>query len=343
MPCAHYRRRDILAGAAVGTMLAAFSDLASANPPRKLALHGFRTIAAGLESPEGIASLPDGHLLFSSGEGALGVVEAEGRSRTLAHAIAPNGVAVDRQGSAIIANMGRLKALPGPLQRFNLSTGMVETLVSELEGRSLISSNDLAIAHDGTIYCTHTGWGAVGNIGSVEADGFIYRYSPDGRAEIVARGLRSPNGIRVSPDGRHLYASLTAQARIVRWRIGRDGSLAGKEFFGPPLGVTDPSHTVADLRAANAAMRSGLGYCDGIAFDRKGNLWITLPLANRIVAITPRGRMVDIAHDPEGKILDFPTNLCWSGPGMKTLNVVSRKGGRIVAVETMVGGAPLPA
>lgn len=333
MPPASLRRRDFLARAAVGGMLVVLPELAKAAPPRPLAVRDFRVVAQGIESPEGIALLPDGRLLFGSGEGTVGVIGADGRTQVLARAIAPNGVAVDAKGRAVIANMGRLKGLPGPLQRIDLAAGAVETLVSELEGRMLTSSNDLAIAQDGTIYCTHTGWGPAGRIGALEAEGFVYRYRPDGGADIVARGLRSPNGIRVSPDGRHLYVSLTAEARVVRWPILQDGTLGRKAYFGPSLGATDPAHTVAGLRAMPAAQRSGLGYCDGIAFDRAGNLWITLPLANRIVALSAGGERRPIVHDPDGTRIDFPTNLCWSGPGLKTLNVVSRKGGRIVAAD----------
>jgi gluconolactonase len=33
--------------------------------------------------------------------------------------------------------------------------------------------------------------------------------------------------------------------------------------------------------------RSQLGYCDGVIFDPMDNRWITLPFANKIVALTP--------------------------------------------------------
>lgn len=333
MDLAALRRRDFIVRAAAGATITALPELAFARPLRSMAPQDFAVVASGIESPEGIALLPDGRLLFGSGEGVIGAIEHDGRTKVLAHAIAPNGVAVDGKGRVLIANMGRLKGLPGPLQRIDLATGAVETLVSELEGRMLTSSNDLAVARDGTIYCTHTGWGPAGRIGSPEADGFVYRYRPDGRADIVARGLRSPNGIRVAPDGRHLYVTLTAEARMVRWPIRRDGSLGRQQYFGPSLGETDPDHTVAGLRAMAPAARAGLGYCDGVAFDPSGNLWITLPLANRIVVLTPSGRLVPMVHDPEGSLIDFPTNLCWSGPDMRTINVVSRKGGRIVAAR----------
>lgn len=300
----------------------------------------FAPLIAGIDSPEGIA-IDAGGALVLSGDGAVFRLGLDGRKVELARPVAPNGLALGADGRILVANMGRLKGLPGPLQRIDPLSGHVETLVDELEGRRLISTNDLAVARDGRVYCTHSGWGPVGNIGSLAVDGFVYCRWPDGRAEVVARGLRSPNGVRLDAAGHHLYVSLTAEARIVRWPVLPDGRLGAAERFGPSLGETDPRHTVLGLRELNGSQRAGLGYCDGIAFDADGNLWITLPLANRIVLLTPAGRLVPLVDDHQGVVIDFPTNLCWSGPDMRQLNVVSRKGGAVVSARTRRPGLRL--
>lgn len=305
-----------------------------------MSLGAFRPIITGIDSPEGIAVDAGGALVFS-GDGAACKLGPDGRKAELARPVAPNGLALGADGRILVANMGRLKGLPGSLQRIDPATGHVETLVEELEGRRLTSTNDLAVARDGRVYCTHTGWGPVGNIGSPAEDGFVYCRWPDGRAEVVARGLRSPNGIRLDAAGRHLYVSLTAEARIMRWPVLSDGRLGAAQRFGPSLGETDPRHTVAALREMPGSQRAALGYCDGVAFDADGNLWITLPLANRITLLTPAGRLVPVFHDPAGRVIDFPTNLCWSGPDMRQLNVVSRKGGAIVTAQTVRPGLRL--
>ena len=302
----------------------------------------FAPVLSGLDHPEGIAASLDGSLFFSSGGGAIGIRKANGKVRYIGQAIAPNGVAIDREGRAIVANMGLLKQVPGPLQRVDVATGTVETLVDSLEGRQLVASNGPVAARDGTLYCTHTSWGPVGNIGSTVAAGFIYRVAPNGRGDIVARGLRGANGLCLDRDERYLYASLTATARIRRWRRRPDGSLGDGEDFGPQLGAAHPDQTVEDIRALPAAERAGLGYCDGIAIDLAGNLWITLPFANRLVALTPGGgRLVSILHDPQGLRIEMPTNLCWGGADRRDLFVVSRRGGSIVKARTAIPGVPL--
>ena len=309
--------------------------------PRSLALGDFRPLLTGLQHPEGIAALRDGRLFFSSALGAISVREADGRVRHVGVPLAPNGVAVDLAGRAIVANMGLLNKGPGPLQRIAPATGAVETLVAEIEHRPLVASNGPAVASDGSVYCTHTGWGDIARIGTTEPAGFIYRVAPDGSAAIVACDLRGANGLCLDRGERHLYASLTAEGRVRRWRRLPDGSLADPEDFGPVLGDVVPDQTIQEIRALPAERRATLGYCDGIAFDAAGNLWITLPFANRLVALTPEARLVDIVHDPEGRLLSSPTNLCWGGRDLRDLYVVSRAGGTIVAARTAIAGLPL--
>jgi len=336
-------RREFLAGGGAMTLAgcAQSAGIGRTTPPRPLNLVDFTLVRDGLDAPEGIASSPDGRLFISNGGGAIGVLERDGTLRQIGKALAPNGVAVDREGRVIVANMGLLNQCPGPLQRIDVATGTVETLVSELEGRPLVASNGPATARNGDIYCTHSSWGPIGNIGTTTPAGFIYRVAPDGKASIVARNLRGVNGLCLDREERFVYASLTAEGRVRRWRRQTDGSLANPENHGPQLGVVIPDHQARDIRAMPAAERADLGYCDGIAFDQAGNLWVTLPFANRIVAITPAGRKVDIIHDPEGKMLSSPTNLCWGGADLRDLHVVSRASGMVVKARTNVAGLPL--
>jgi gluconolactonase len=337
-----FNRRQF-AGDAMGLMaLALVGRTAAARAPAPLLTPAdFTLVLSGLDHPEGIATTPDGSLFFSSGSGALSIRTPDGSVRYIGEAIAPNGIAIDREGRAIVANMGLLKQRPGPLQRVDPRTGTVETLVDSIEGRQLVASNGPVAARDGTLYCTHSTWGPIGNIGTTAATGFIYRVTPDGRADVVARGLRGVNGLCLNRDERWLYASLTASGRIIRWRRRSDGALGKGEYFGPQLGVVHPDQTVEQIRALPATERAVLGYCDGIGFDAAGNLWITLPFANRLVALTSAARLVPILYDPDGARIEMPTNLCWGGADLRDFFVVSRRGGSIVRARTTIPGVPL--
>jgi gluconolactonase len=331
--------------AMIGTGVALIGHVPSwaARPaPPALSLKTVRTVVSGLHRPEGIAVTRDGKLILSNEESAVAIFDTPGGLRHVGTPIAPCGIAIDPQGRIIIANMGLLTGRPGQLQRLDLQSEKIETLVSELDGRALVASNNPAVASDGTIYCTHSNWGNVRNIGKVAAEGFVYSVAPDGTARIVARDLRGANGCCLGPDERHLYISCTAEGRVKRYLRRDDGTLGDVEDFGPVLGVVVPDHMSDDIRKLGARDRAALGYCDGMAFDRDGNLWITLPFANHIVALTPDGKKHDIIHDPDGKLINMPTNIAWGGADRRDLFIVARGSGAIVQCRTPVAGLRLP-
>jgi gluconolactonase len=106
---------------------------------------------------------------------------------------------------------------------------------------------------------------------STRADGYILRIDREGaRAEIVADGLDLTNEVKVSPDGRHLYAAETLGGRIVRFQIRPDGSLGAKERVGP-----------------DSLGRGALP--DGLTFDASGNIWVTIISQNALHVIDRDG------------------------------------------------------
>ncbi|MCG2841129.1 SMP-30/gluconolactonase/LRE family protein [Sandaracinobacter sp. RS1-74] len=339
-------RREFLRGAALAGLGMASGGIASGaaagskSPPSPLPLSAFETIQSGIAGAEGIATAPDGRIFFSTKEAVLAVRETDGKVRHIGTPLAPTGIAADPAGRVLVANMGLLNDGPGPLQRVEPGSGQVETLVEELEGRRLLASNCPTVARDGHVYCSHSSWGPAANIGTTDPAGFIYHLPPEGAASIVARELRGVNGLCLDAGDRHLYAALTAEGRIVRFRRLPDGRLGERENYGPLLGKVVENQMVADIRAIPTKDRTDLGYCDGIAFDQAGNLWVTLPFANRIVAITPDGRLVDIAADPDARTIDMPTNLGWGGRGLRDLHVVCRGAGTILRARTSIAGLP---
>jgi sugar lactone lactonase YvrE len=80
---------------------------------------------------------------------------------------------------------------------------------------------------------------------------------------------------------------------------------------------------------------------DGCAFDAEGNLWVTLVLANRIVAISPDGQVQTVLDDPDGALLQAPTSIAWGGPDMRDIYIGSIATPYVLKGRSSVPGQPL--
>ena len=80
---------------------------------------------------------------------------------------------------------------------------------------------------------------------------------------------------------------------------------------------------------------------DGCAFDADGNLWVTLVLANRIVAISPDGRATVVIEDPDGALLSGPTSIAWGGQDMRDVYIGSILTPHVLKGRSSVPGLPM--
>jgi len=240
---------------------------------------------------------------------------------------------MDTRGRIVIANFGLGSAPVGPLQRLDTETGRVEILCDRIDGRVLVASNYPIIDGRGDIWCSHSTWDqACADRG--RADGFVYRVRPDGRAEKMADGLEFANGLALDADESHLYVCQSVGRNVVRLPIRPDRTLGPPEPYGPVLG--DPAFS-----RASPAERARFGATDGCGFDQAGNLWVTLVLANRIVAITPGREVVEILHDPTGALMSWPTNVSWGGADLCDLYIGTVRKDYVLHARSPVPGLPL--
>jgi gluconolactonase len=303
-------------------------------PLTAIPLTGLRKIGVGLKRPEDVVVGRDGRVWASDQASACAEVRPDGTLRRVGRAGgAPNGINMDARGRILIANYGLGDGVPGPLQRLDVETGAVEMLCGEIDGRPLVSSNYPIVDRGGNIWCSHSTW----DVKAAERgakDGFVYRVRPDGRAEKMADGFDFANGLALDPDESYLYVCQSIGRNVVRCPIGRDGSLGPIEPYGPILG--QPAFPKATPEA-----RARFGATDGCGFDQDGNLWVTLVVAGKIVAITPSGRVETILHDPRGEVMTWPTNVSWGGPDMCDLYIGTIRRDYILHARSPVPGLPL--
>ncbi len=299
-------------------------------------------VAKGIDRPEDVVVGKDGRVWASEHTSACAEILGDGTFRKVGDAGgAPNGINMDAEGRIIIANFGIYDGEAGPLQRLDVETGKVAVLASEVDGKQLTSCNYPIVARDGTIYCTHSTFAEQWPQAlDGREDGFVFRVTPDGKVEKLADGLKFANGCCLDADESHLYVNQTSGGNVVRYPILDDGRLGKREDYGPMLGIipsaqTDPNNLPSPEEMANWA------FTDGNGFDAEGNLWVTLPAANKVVAITPDLEVFTVAHDPTGEVMDHPTNVTWGGADMKDVYFGSIRADYVLKARSPVAGMKL--
>jgi len=303
-------------------------------PLSPIPLDRLRPLGKGLERPEDVVVGLDGRVWASDAASACAEVRPDGSLRRMGRAGgAPNGINMDARGRILIANFGIASGVPGPLQRLDPETGAVDVLCAAVDGRALASSNYPIVDRQGNVWCSHSTFNPDWMKTPV-ADGFVFRVRPDGRAETMADGLLFANGLALDADESHLYVCQTFGYNVVRFPIRPDGSLGPREPYGPVLGRPSFPGPTAEERAT-------FGATDGCGFDAEGNLWVTLVVANRIVAIRPSGEVVTVVHDPTGQLMDWPTNVSWGGPDLRDLYIGSIRKDYVLHAKSPVAGLAL--
>lgn len=262
-----------------------------------------KTIGSGLNRPEGVMALDDGSLVAADALGRVARVGPDGATTFYGHVGgAPNGLCLDAAGNVIIANIGN-----GQVQSL-APDGRHEILLTEAEGERITSPNFPFIDSKHRLWVSNSTArpDAQKAIEQPAPDGAIVLYE-QGLARIVARELYFANGVALDQDEKFFYVAETMTRRVVRFRIAADGGLLDREVYGPdPLG--------------------DLGFPDGIAFDEAGSLWVTFPAWNAVGYITPNRELVMVLEDPERKVFQRPTNICFGGPGRRTAFIGSLNG-----------------
>ena len=302
-------------------------------PLRPIALGDVRAIGHGLKRPEDVVVSRD-HRVWASDQASAcaEILPGGGLRRVGAVGGAPNGLTMDALGRLLIANFGLGSDEPGPLQRLDPETGRIEVLCDAIDGRTLVASNYPIVDRAGNVWVSHSTWDREKSAQGLE-DGFVYRVRPDGRAEKMAEGFAFTNGLALDADERWLYVCQSIGRNVVRLPIRADGTLGAIEPYGPVLG--EPA-----FPRATQAQRLTFGATDGCGFDAEGNLWVTLVVAGRIVAITPQREAVPVLEDPAGTTMVWPTNVSWGGPDLRDLYIGSVRMDHVLHARSPVPGLP---
>ena len=269
----------------------------------KIELDQVQTIGTGILRPEGVMALDDGAILTADGRGCCARIARDGATSLYGDVEGvPNGICIDARGNCIIANIGN-----GQVQSL-APDGTHQVLLTEAEGRPITSPNFPYIDSKDRLWVSNSTarFDVNAALASPGPDGSVVLVE-NGAGRIVADGLSFANGLTLDQNEDYLYVAETMERLITRFKVASDGSLSGREVYGPhPLGER--------------------GAPDGIAFDEAGNLWITFPAWNAVGYINPDGDLEMVLEDPDRKILASPTNICFGWEERKTAFLGSLNG-----------------
>ena len=265
----------------------------------------------GLDHPECIAAAPDGSFY------------AGGEAGQIYH-ISPDGKTVEQIANSEGFILGMALSPDGRwLAACDLKHKCVWKL--DLRGRTLSEfacgaddlrfniPNHLAFLPDGTLFVTESG-------GFRQVSGKIFRFDADGRGEIWHPGpFNFANGIAIGPKGDAVYVVCTWLPGVERIEIRGDGS-AGK-------------------RSVYAKIPKALP--DGLAFDARGNLYVTCYTPARIYKVSPDRKVSLLIEDWEAHALANPTNIAFGGKNFDQLFAANLGRWHITQIDVRTPGLPL--
>jgi sugar lactone lactonase YvrE len=319
-----------------------------------------RTVGHDLQRPECILAERDGTLWSADARGGVMRIDPDGSQTLVTQTVdphfdlsasaadsllsgtLPNGLAFATNGDFLISNFGTDR-----LERMTRD-GKSRVLLDNIAGDRLGKVNFVLRDSRGRLWITISTmvnpWSDA--ICSNLADGSLILLDEKG-ARVVADGFHFANEIRFDAREEWIYVAETTAKRVTRLRVLPDGALTGREVFGPSS--------------------LGKGMVDGICFDAYGNLWATMIFADRLVAITPDGELLELLDDGNaegtdavetafatgkpvpfevlmrsgGTICPWLASVTFGGPDLRTVYLGGLRSTSIPSFESPVAGLPM--
>ena len=259
-------------------------------------------VATGFEYTEGPLWHPAGHWLFVDTRPNLVFKLVPGASPEVVRPDSgrTNGLTFDIEGRLLMCEgYGRRLSRMEP-------DGSITTVAGGFEGKRLNRPNDVVCRSDGAIYFTDPE-PLVAEADRELGSSMVFRVTPGGSIEAVARDVPYPNGLAFSPDERTFYLINTSEPKRIRaYDVGTGGALGAFRDFADVSGVPVP---------------------DGMAVDADGRVYANGP--GGVDVFEPDGRRLGTIPVPE-----LPTNVAFGGPGYRTMLIAAKTSVYSVQLET---------
>ena len=313
-----------------------------------ISLDSIAHVGTGLERPECVIATRKGDLYVSDKRGGVTRVAPDGTTQlfvpkpALPVALHPNGIALERSGSFLIAHLADDVGGVWRLQR----DGRAEKLLDAIDGKTLPAVNFVLVDNQDRIWVTISTRRQPRGLSYRKdiADGFVILIDKQG-ARIVADDIGFTNEVRLDAAERELTVVETFSRRLLRFDIKPDGSLAGRRVL--------------------CEFGAGI-FPDGIALDAEGAVWVTSVVSNRVLRVTRDGKIQQLLEDADpdhlawveqayqagtmgrphldkitSRVLRSIASIAFGGPDLRTAYMGCLLGDRVPYFRSPVAGLPM--
>jgi gluconolactonase len=272
----------------------------------EIATDRFEIFANGLDHPECCAFDRDGNLWAGGEAGQLYRIDPSGKVEEITNlggfccgiALSPD----DRELFVCVSGVGVMRVA---------KNGEHRVFATHAGEHKIGAPNYLVFDRRGRLYVTDSGnW--------MKQNGFVLRFTPEGRGEVLAGPVGYANGLALTADERHLYMVESDSDAILRFEIGAD-RLHEPEKYAEHVGR----------------------FPDGLALDAVGNLYVCCYASDEIWRIDPNGQKSLLAHDRWAIKLGRPTNLAFGGADFDEIYVANLGRYTITRAHIGIRGQPL--
>lgn len=267
--------------------------------------------ASGLDHPECVAVHPDGTMWAGGEAGQVYRISADGKQ---VEEVANTGGFIlglaFSPGAKWLAVCDLGKKC---VWRLDLQTMKLTLFADGASGQQFNIPNYAVFDKNGNLYVSESG-------AFRQVNGKILKFSPDGKGEIWHNGpFNFANGMAMSPKEKFMYLAVSFLPGVERVKILPDGR-AGERSVFCTLPETVP---------------------DGLAFDAKGNLYVSCYAPNKIFKVTPEREVSVLIDDWEAHTLANPTNIAFGGEKMNQIFAANLGRWHITKIDAGIKGLPL--
>lgn len=267
----------------------------------------------GLDHPECIAVHPDGSVWAGGETGQIYRVSANGTR--VDEVTSTGGFILGIAFSPMAEWLAACDLVNKCLWRIDPKSGRIEKFADRAGRHRFSIPNHLVFADDGALYVSDSG-------AFRQVNGSILRFDADqsGNGSVWHDGpFNFANGVALDAAGAYLYVVCTWLPGVERVAIRPDGSAGKRSRF----------------------MRLPRVLPDGLAFDARGNLYVSCYTPSCIYKVTPQREVSLLIDDWEAHMLCHPTNIAFGGPELKDLYTANLGRWHITRIDLRIKGMPL--